>query len=316
MIRLIKAEIYKESRKLSFKVFILLIMFVSIFSLVLLNKNINLESEQIISYPQYSLEEYKEVNKYGSYEHYLQDYSKYEHIIKKEVNKISKNDVTKIKVLFKYYPTFLFVVGLIVIYISFHIFSYDFQSKSIRYLFMSDKGRVKILFSKIIAVIFISVFFAMILFSVYLIMIMVFTKKNIFLDETYIYVGKSLKLISTVFYYFLRTFVYIFLFSFASVITICLTISLRGSTFALIISNVIYFCSLLVSQLLFRYGYTFISYTFLPYMDFTYFENPATVALNNLIYNIDLSLVNAFSIMAVYGLLFVVISIRFIKRDV
>lgn len=316
MIELIFAELYKESRKASFKVFTLLIIFVSIFSLILINKNISLESEQIVSYPQYSLGEYKEVNKYGSYEQYLEDYANYEQIIEKEIKKSTSNSNSKIKILFSYYPMFLFAIGLITIFVSFHILSYDFQNKSIRYLFMSDKGRVKVLFSKIFASVLISIFFAIVLFFVYLFMLSLLTRENIFLEGIYIFIGESLKLIPIVLYYFVKTFFYIFLMAFTSVITIFLTICFRGSTIALIISNVIYFCSLLFSQLFFSYGYTFIKYTFLPYMDFTYFEKPSSVALNNLIFNLDLSLVNAFSIMSVYGLLFIILSLKFIKRDV
>lgn len=316
MINLIFAEIYKESRKKSFKVFIMLTVFVSVFSLILINKNLNLESEQIVIYPQYSKEEYEKVNKYGSYEQYLQDYSSYEHINQKEIEKNDLNSNSRVKALFSYYPTFLFVIGIVIIYISFHIFSYDFQTKSIRYLFMSNKGRTKILFSKIFACILLSIFFSFILFITYLAMVLILTRENIIFEGIYIFVGKSLKFIPIVLYYFVKTFSYVFLMSFILVMTICFTIVLKGSTFALIISNIIYFCSLLFSQLLFSYGYTFIKYTFLPYMDFTYFENPTSVALNNLIYNIDLSLINAFSIMSVYGLVFILISLRFIKKDV
>lgn len=316
MINLIFAEIYKESRKKSFKVFILLIIFVSVFSLILINKNLDLKSEQPIIYPQYSKEEYENVNKHGSYEQYLQDYSDYEHVVQKEIEKNDVNGNSRVKALFSYYPTFLFVVGIVIIYISFHILSYDYQTKSIRYLFMSNKGRVKILFSKIFTCILLSIFFSFILFIAYLVMLLILTKENIFLEGIYVFIGKSLKFIPVVLYYFVKTFSYVFLMTFALVMTICLTVVLRGSTFALIISNIIYFCSLLFSQLLFSYGYTFIKYTFLPYMDFTYFENSTSVALNNLIYNIDLSLINAFSIMSVYGLVFILVSLRFIKKDV
>lgn len=316
MISLIYAEIYKESRKIVFKVFILLIIFVSVLSLFIISNNLSLDSEQVVSYPQLSELEYKNVNKYGSYEQYLKDYSIYENVVNKEISKNDLNVNSKVSLLFSYYPTFLFVVGLIIIYFAYHIFSYDYQSKTIRYLFMSNKGRNKILFSKIFAVFLLSVFFSMILFFTFLITIGLITHENIFLEGINIFVGDSLKLIPLVLYYFVKSFIYIFLMSFIGIVTICLTIVFKGSTFALIMSNVIYFCSLLFSQLLFNYGYKFIEYTFLPYMDFTYFESPTSVAFNNLIFNIDLSLKNGIILMSLYSLVFIIISLFFIKKDV
>lgn len=315
MINLIMAELYKESRKTSFKVFVMLIIFVSIFSLIIINKNVTIESEQMVSYPLYTLEEYKSVNKYGDYQQYLNDYDKYEKIIDREIQ-LKNNGDNKVKVLFSYYPTFLFVVGIIVIYISFHIFSYDFQTRSIRYLFLSSNGRNKILFSKIISAILLAIFFSMILFLTYLFMLFLFTKDSLLVYTMYVYIGDSVKIVPIVLYYLVKTFIYLIPVSFIAITTIFLTISFKGSTLALIISNVIYFCSLLFSQLLISYGYTFVEYSFMPYIDFTYFESPTTVALNNLIYNIDLSFMNGICLMGIYAFVFVILSIFLIKRDV
>lgn len=314
--KLILAELYKESRKKSFKIFILLIIFVSVLSLILINKNLKLESEQLDIYPQYSEEEYLDVNKYGSYSQYLKDYENYKSYMDKEIVKSEVFNKTKINALYIYYPTFLFVIGLVSIFISFNILSYDYQSKSLRYVFQSHKGRNKILISKVITVILLSIFYSFLLFLTFLFTLCFLTKENLLLETIPIYLGNSLKYVPIVLYYLFKTFLYIIPITFISIFTVFLTIFLKGNTFALIISNIVYFCSLLVSQILITYGYTFIRYSFLPYLDFTYFENSKSVILNNLIYNLDLSIEKGFIILIVYSTLFFIFSIKFIKRDV
>lgn len=314
--KLILAELYKESRKKSFKIFILLIIFVSVLSLVLINKNLKLESEQLDIYPQYSEEEYLDVNKYGSYSQYLKDYKNYKSYMDKEIVKSEVFNKTKINALYSYYPTFLFVIGLVSIFISFNILSYDYQSKSLRYIFQSHKGRNKILISKVTTVILLSIFYSFLLFLTFLFTLYFLTKENLLLETIPIYLGNSLKYVPIVLYNLFKTFLYIIPITFISIFTVFLTIFLKGNTFALIISNIVYFCSLLVSQILITYGYTFISYSFLPYLDFTYFENSKSVILNNLIYNLDLCMEKGFIILIVYSTLFFIFSIKFIKRDV
>ena len=316
MINLVLADLYKESRKKSFYIFILLIIFVSILSLVIINKNIRIESEQVVSYPLYSKEEYENVNKNGSYQQYLKDYDNYDKLISKEIDRINNEDITKSHVLFSYYPTFLYILGILIIFIAFHSFSYDYQNKSIRYLFLSKRGRSCVFFSKIISIILILMFFMMILFITYFSLLVIMTKGEVLTQSVYVYFNNSLELIPLILYYLIKSFLYLIPIIFIIITTMFLTILFNGSTLALIISNIIYFCSLLFSQMLINYGYTFIQYTFLPYLDFTYFDSESVVLFNNLIYNIGLSFNKGLLVMSVSVLFFIVFSLLLLKRDV
>ena len=59
MINLIKADLYKETRKRSFKIICILIIFVSILYICLISKNVNKE-ELFYTYPLMNIDEYKD----------------------------------------------------------------------------------------------------------------------------------------------------------------------------------------------------------------------------------------------------------------
>ena len=97
MISLIKADLYKEVKKKSFKTMLLLIVFVSILSLIVINKSIKLENNIMETYPLLSEEEYKDVNKHGSYQQYVLSYKKYCEFIENNNRIVEKNSNTNLK---------------------------------------------------------------------------------------------------------------------------------------------------------------------------------------------------------------------------
>lgn len=74
---------------------------------------------------------------------------------------------------------------------------------------------------------------------------------------------------------------------------------------------------LLITQLLFDIKMKFIEYTFLPYLDFSIFDDKEILLMMNRVYNINLSLKNGVIINIVYSYLFYIIGNNiFIKKDI
>lgn len=316
MIDLIKADLYKEFKKKSFKVLVLLIIFVSVFSLVVINKNIDVNRKDVEVYPLFSEIEYTKVNKYGSYKQYLNDYTDYV----KDINIInelnSRNNVSNIEFLLNYSHNFLFILGVLIIIIAFHSFSYDLQNNTINYVFMSRLGRKKIFFSKLMSVLLISFLFFIILIVTMLITSTILTGENIFTINIWVNNNGYFKKIMYVIEFLKNSLVYIVPYFFMIVFSMFLSIIFKGSNLGLVISLFIYFMSLMFSQILFNFGFTFIEYTFLPYVDFTYLVDSEIVSFNNLIYNLDFSYNNSIFILIIYSIFFMDLSLWFLKRDV
>ena len=100
------------------------------------------------------------------------------------------------------------------------------------------------------------------------------------------------------------------------VFSMFLSIVFKGSNLGLVVSFLVYFASLMFSQILFNYGFMFVKYTFLPYIDFTYFSDKVLVSFNNLIYNLNFSYGASFVCLFIYSLIFIDLSLWFLKRDV
>ena len=155
MKNLIKADLFKEFHKRSFKyVICFLIFFMFIFYLLVSN---NLKGKQVNVYPQLMSEnEYYSVNKYGSYKQYKEKYYNYQESmnIKNEIN--SSSSYNKSVEIINNSVVLFYLVGVIVIFISYHSLSYDYNKGLIRYVFMCNKERWKIFFSKVISLFIIS----------------------------------------------------------------------------------------------------------------------------------------------------------------
>lgn len=315
MIDLIKADLYKEIRKKSFKFSILLVMFVSILSLVVINKNMNLKNEETVIYPLYSEEEYKSVNKYGDYQQYVKEYDNYVKVVDIENELKNRNNVSKLRNLLGYSHSFIFLLGVVVIVLSFHSFSYDYQKDTIKYVFMSRQGRKKIFFSKLISMCLLTLFLLLLLLFIMIITSGLLTGENIFTMRVWIN-NNSFKEVSFLWQFIKNSFVYFVPLFFMIVFSMFFSILFKGSNFGLIISGIVYFAGLMFSQILFNYGIMFVKYSFLPYIDFTYLVDTSYVKFNNLIYNLDFSYCYSVVILLIYSLLFIIVSLKLLKRDV
>lgn len=316
MINLIKADFYKETKKLSFKIISVLIIFVSIFSLIIINKNLNNKNENYEVMPKLSLNDYKNVNKYGNYSQYLKKYNTYEKKLKL-INEVKmKNNETKIEKLLSNYDIYFYLIGVIIIFMSFHSFSYDYDKSTLKYVFMTKYGRSKVYFSKIFTQLLLAIIYILILILTLLITSCLLTSENIFNVYKTVVINNVYGNIPLITYYFYKGLIYIIPFMFIISFSIFLSILLKGNTFGLVLSNILYLFSLLFSEILFKYGLNIAEYTFLPYLDYTYYNDKITVLTNNMIYNLDLSINNSILYLSIYTLLCVFISVKLLKRDV
>lgn len=316
MISLVKADLYKEVNKKSFKYLIALIIFVSIVSLIVINKNIDLEKKYNNIYPLFSEKEYYDVNKYGSYEHYINNYENYKDVINMENKKIEKNSMTNMKYILSYSQNFIFVFGILILFLSFHSFSYEYQKELLKYVFQNKHGRIKVYYSKILSLMLITIILFMIMIIMMLITTTLLTHENIFKIKDYIVINKRIKETYFILSFLKNSFMSLIPIFFVIVKSMFLSILFKGNNFGLVFSLLIYLGALILSQILFSFGFTFLEYTFLPYIDFTYLVNQSDVVFNNLIYGINICKANSYLFFCVYSIIFSFISIRLLKRDV
>lgn len=315
MISLIKADLYKETRKKSLKVIIFIIVVVSFISVLVLNRIYKEETTDTIFYPLYSLEEYKEINKYGSYSKYKESYSEYKQV----VNNIYKINVNKSKVIniLENKESFLFFIGVIVIFIAYNSISYDYNKGTLKYIVLNKHGRKKTIISKIISVSIISILLLFTFSFTYLLFSMLKFNVNLFKTYEYIYIFKTFIKLPYLLYYFISSLVYIVPYIFIIVFTYFLVILFKGNTISLIISNIIYLFSLVISQFLLLNGINILKYSFMPYLDYTYLSSLIDLTVNNMIFNTNINIVTSIIVLVIYTIIFGILSIKiFSKRDI
>ncbi len=312
MVNLIKADLYKETSKKSFKIFMLLILFVSILVLIILNSNIKLKDKDIEVYPLFSKSEYLDIYKYGNYKEYKKDYKEYLNVVS-NIESI-KDTKTKTIKLFENAINMFYFLGVIVIYIAFQNISYDYTSGVIKYVYLSSYSRKKIVCSKVLSNIIIAIFYTLLLT-----LTVIFTIKFITKETSLNYIGFngfSFYKGNVIIYFIFKSIIYLIPMFFMIILTIFLTTLFKGSNFALVLSEIIYFCSLLLSQILFSYGIKFIKYTFIPYIDFTYYEDILNVSINNMIFNLNFSLTKSICYLIIYFIVFLLLTCKLVKKDV
>lgn len=316
MYSLIKADLYKETRKLSFKIILMLIIFVSVLSLIIINNNKNKKIDNYEIMPKLTIKEYNNVNKYGNYSQYLKQYDKYKITINLLNIVKEKNTENKIEKLLSSYDIYFYIVGIIIIFTSFHSFSYDYEKDTLKYIFMTKYGRTKVYISKFLTQTILALTYITILILILLITSNLLTGENIFNVYKTILIHNNYGNIPLTSYYFYKGLIFIIPYMFMISFSMFISILLKGNTIGLVISNILYLFSLLLSEILFKYGINITEYTFLPYLDYTYYSDKITVLTNNMIYNLHLSINNSIIYLTIYTLFFMFISIKLLKRDV
>ena len=315
MIDLVKADLYKETRKRSFNFTCILVILICIVYLVLSSKNINLSKNYSNLMPKLTSEEYKEIYKYGDYNKYEKDYEIYKNEVLLENQRIDLSTDTKAKSLIGSTTSLLYLLGILMIFKAFHSLSYDLQTKTIRYVFLSNHSRLSILLSKVLSLLIQMLFYIILTLTTVLITTYLLTNENVFaLKEIIIYNSELIK-IPYLLYLFLTIMIFMMPIVFMITFTFLLCLLFKGSSVTLIINMVLYLLGITISNLALTYNFGFVCYTFLPYLDYTYFIDNVNVLLQNAIYNSNFSYTNGLIILSLYTVISLIISTLLIKRD-
>ena len=313
MLNLIKAELYKTIKKKSFVTTILLIIFVSIIYTILVNKNLKNSYENSVI-PLMSKEEYSSIYK-GDYNEYVSKYKGYIKISNLEQSIKQKEISNKGITLLENSYSLFFLVGIIILFISFNSLSYDFNHGTIKYLFISVSNKKALILSKIISQILITIGILFIALITVLITSSLLTNQNLLLVSKEIIVNNSIHSVNISLYFVYKLFLYTIPIFFIIVLTLFLTILFKGSALAVIISLIIYMFSLTLTNLALSYNISFVRISFLPYLDYTYFEESSNVTLLNSLYNTNFSYQNSVIILSMYAIVFLMLSFKLLKRD-
>jgi len=104
---------------------------------------------------------------------------------------------------------------------------------------------------------------------------------------------------------------------FLSSFVIFLSSKLKSTSLTICLSVLIFTFSLLITQIMLDMNLHLVKFTFLPYLDFTLFDNQTNLDIINESYNINLNLKSGVSINIIYTLLFFLAgNISFIKKDI
>lgn len=314
MINLIKADLYKETRKKSLKLITILLIITCFLSIIILNKTYKQNNTNTEIYKLFTKEEYKNINKHGNYNLYKESYNEYKEVVN-NIDKINVNNNKVINILNnKIY--FLYFIGIVVIFISFNSLSYDYTNGTLKYIVLNKKGRTKLLLSKIISIQIISLLLIIIFSIFFLSFTLLKFHTNLLNYYKYIYIFNKFIKLPYLLYYFISNIIFIIPYTFLIIFTYLLTILFKGNTISLIISNITYLFSLVISQFLITSGIGIIEYTFLPYLDFTYHQDIIEQNVNNMIFNTNIKIETSIFFLIVYIIIGIVLSIKLFKRDI
>ncbi len=104
---------------------------------------------------------------------------------------------------------------------------------------------------------------------------------------------------------------------FLSTLIIYLSNKFKNTSFTIICGVLLFSFSLLLSQILFKIKFNFIEFTFLPYLDFTLFDDENNLKAVNSLFNVSLSLKRGVLIDIIYTFIFYLFgAMSFMKRDI
>lgn len=318
MLKLIKILLKREIKK---SYFILFLIIITLFSLVVCSvsyKNYKFsEKETIIIDEKLSEEEYYIQYPNGLYDKYLSNYELY---IKESTNKVKLNNLYNDSKLFLFenvYKAQVFL-SIISIIIGSVIMLNEYKNGTIKMFLNKGLSRFKIFMSFLICCLILLVILNLFLFFVYtLSLIMVSHSLELFklkiptiLNDEIVYVNYYLKSFNNYLINMLPI-IFIGLFSFYFSI-ICLNrLMVISVSFFLNVFGIVIFQWLLENKI------RFLVYTFLPYLDYTIFNDRLNIILFNMQYGTNLSLCNGnFILMITLLIMFILSAIAFIKRDI
>lgn len=317
MNNLIRNLFKKELHKNYFKIFIIIIVVTSFIFILFSYKNYKIKEYNI-----FEIEEKIDKNSFnkiytkGKYSNYLNQYEKYSNFINKKnkINQVKKDtkfyildDVIKLQV-------FLSILGII---IGSSIFYSEYNSGIIKYTMTKGISRTKVFISYLFTLIYLILLLNFILFFTSIIFyILISGNLSILFFKTPIYTSKIIY-INYLFLLFLKLHLYLLPIIFLSTISYFITVCTCNNLYGIICSLFLNVFGLLIVKWFLGFKFRIISYTFLPYLDFTVFNNLLDVIDFNIYYGVNLNIISGIIYIFIMFVILFILSLNvFIKKDI
>lgn len=318
---LIKNELKKEFKKKYVFIFMFLIVIISAL-MVYFNNKYYIEENNTNYIEKIEETDYKSYDFYSNYEQYKKQYNVYIKKLSDDTkinNYIAKNKLKnnqKIKTIFeKSFILSLFVM-LIISIIGGPIVSYEYNKGSIKVLLSKPVKRSKVLFSKFITLNLINLILLLTIFVSMTLFISIICKTNIFDLKEVIITNNVIKNVSYYLYFFKQFFINAFPVFFIGNFALMLSTLTLNTSLAVGVSVFVSITAGTISQVLLLFKLKLLEFTFLPYLDFTIFNNYVDIINLNIIYGVNFNLINGIIILIAYSILFYLVSCFFIRKDI
>lgn len=321
IINLIKNEFKKEFKKKYLLAFIFIII-ISSGLIVYFNDKYYIEDNDINYVEKIEEKDYEHYNFYSNYEQYQKQYNIYNKKlldnarIKNYIEKNKLKDNQKIKLIFEKSLVLSLFVMLIISIIGGSIMSYEYSKGSIKVLLSKPVRRWKVLFSKFITLNLINIILLFLIVISMTLFISIICRINIFNLKEIVIINNSIKTVSYYLYFLKQFFINSLPIFFIGNFALMLSTLTLNTSFAVGISVFVSIIAGTISQVLLLFKLKFIAFTFLPYLDFTIFNNYVDIINFNIMYGVNLNLINGIIILIVYSILFYFISFLFINKDI
>ncbi len=300
MIRLIRCELLKIFKKISFKILLLIILISSFLTCYISYKKVDNKYNQ---YPIIEIADKKNLT---------DDYNK----LANNMNKINSKSNTKLNKIMDNGVTLLIFSSIIIIIISSSILGNEINKKSIKELLTKPHKRSKILISKYLASYIITFLLSLLIFISYVIFTFILTKINIFILKEYMVFDKNIINVPYIIKYLIQYIINSIPIYFLSTFTIFLTTFIKNQKVIIPFNSVLFIMSTIIFNFFLSIKFKYIIYTFIPYLDLSIFKDIYSTYLLNIEYNINFNIFLGIAILLTYTLFFIIISIKiFDKKD-
>ena len=294
MNRLIKCELIKEFKKISFKLLILLIIVSSFLTCYISYKKVN---------DNYNI--YPEIEMNNSQNKLIKNYN----IYALNINKINELSNIKLNKIMENGITLLIFSSIIIIVISSSILGNEINKKSIKELLTKPYNRSEILISKFITMYIIVFLLTMFIFITYILSAYILTKINVFILKDYIIYNGYIKNISFILKYFIKFIINSIPIYFLSTFTIFLTTFIKNQKIIIPINSLLFIMSPVIFNFFLNVKFKYIIYTFIPYLDFSIFKDAYSILMLNMKYNMNFNILLGIITLIIYSIVFLLLSL-------
>ena len=301
MSNILKIEMYKIFKSKTIYVIISLILLFSFLFLIVVNKktsdNITLENNYIFN------------------ENYSEEYNK---IIDKNILKNKfyvNNEGNKTINLMNNTYTIVMIEGLLMIYFAASIYPNEVKSGTITNYISKPFKRCKVYYGKYITLVIISLVILLLILLENILLCTTLCNINILKVKDIFISNNETKIINYLLSFIIKYFIVCIPILFIITLTYVLSYLTKSKSVSLIISNIIFIFSPVLSTFLFKNNIKFIEYTFLPYLDFNSMLNELNLFYTNTMYNTNINIKNGIITLIIYAFLFLIIGLIKFKKE-